>query len=481
MNLFKFKNTYNQLPSSFFSQAIPEKFPNGKLLRVNEDLFTELSNEKITSEDKEKLELIMNGQSQSEDLANIAMAYSGHQFGHFSPVLGDGRAYLVGEISDFEKKKFDLHLKGSGRTIFSRGGDGKSPLGPVVREYIISEAMHSLGIPTTRSLAIFATDQDVQREKVLKGGVLARTAKSHIRIGTFEFFASQEDLSSLQTLVDYTIDRHYPEILKQQDHNQKIIMLIESVARAQASMVANWMRVGFIHGVMNTDNMTITGETIDYGPCAFMDYYEQNKVYSSIDRHGRYAYNNQIKIAVWNLYRFISCLIPLIKADSEEGQLEYLQENTNHLEAIYRAENLKQMAKKFGIEKPVAMDEILIDDFLSYLESESLDFTNSFTLLRMNPKELKQTQKLDAFLKQWYKRLEGISNFKEVMKNNNPSIIPRNHHVEKAISNCYEGDFSFFDQLNLNLTTPYQDDKIEDDFTKPPEEDQVVKNTFCGT
>ena len=384
-------------------------------------------------------------------------------------------------MADFEKRKFDLHLKGSGRTIFSRGGDGKSPLGPVVREYIISEAMHKLRIPTTRSLGVFSTAQDVHRDSTLKGGVLARVAKSHIRIGTFEFFASQEDFSSLKKLLNYAIERHYPKIAKEENHNQKILKFIESVAKAQALMVAHWMRVGFIHGVMNTDNMTITGETIDYGPCAFMDIYEQNKVYSSIDRHGRYAYNNQVKIAIWNLYRLISCLIPLVEADSEEKQLEFLKKNTEHLEKIYQDENLKQMARKFGIENPIVMDEILIDDFMSYLESEKLDFTNSFTLLRVDPTKLKQTAKLDDFLKRWNKRLEGISNFKEIMKMSNPGVVPRNHLVEKAISDCYNDDFSFFDDFNLILTTPYKDDNLDHRFTKPPLDSEVVKNTFCGT
>ncbi len=484
-SMIQFNNTYGKLPNSFYKEAVPNDFPHGRLIVFNEVLAHDLGWD-VGQQKREAFEKVFTGQQIPKGAEPIALAYAGHQFGNFVPQLGDGRALLLGEVLTPEKKRYDLQLKGSGRTFFSRNGDGKSALGPVIREYILSEAMHSLGVPTTRALAAATTGETVLRETELPGGIFTRVASSHIRIGTFEYFAAKGDIKSIQLLTDYALDRHYPEL---QNSSEKVLAFLREVAKRQANLVAKWMSIGFIHGVMNTDNMSISGETIDYGPCAFMDNFHFNRVFSSIDRQGRYSYSNQLNIAKWNLTRLAECLVPLVHENQEQA-IQLLQKALDELYPLYHESWLAAMMPKFGLQKGDPKDdEDLINSFLNYLQSEDLDFTLSFkelenTLFAKGSLEGRSESFL-GFYKHWQDRLkkqrESLEFSSEIMSQANPYFIPRNHQVEKAIQLSLKGDYSHFHKMNKVLLHPYQEQPDDKDFLIPPKPSERVRYTFCGT
>jgi uncharacterized protein YdiU (UPF0061 family) len=461
--MFDFKNTFIENPSSFYSFVKAEKLENPQLIVFNYDLAKELTGIDFNKYSNKELANYFSGQDQT--IESIAHAYCGHQFGHLNPTLGDGRAMLLGEVVTSKIKRYDIQLKGSGKTPYSRNGDGKSALGPVIREYLVSEAMHTLGVPTTRALSAVNTNEKVFRQTPEPGGILTRVACSHIRIGTFEYYAIREDFEAIKILADYSIERHYP------DCKNDYLKFIESIAKNWATMIGKWMSLGFIHGVMNTDNMAISGETIDFGPCAFMDTYSENKVFSSIDRNGRYAYNNQTNIGKWNLYKFASCFIHLVEVEKIEALLK-------NLDDIFEQSWLIEMAKKFGIEKPIPEDKELINSFLKILEDNKLDFTQSFTSLTYDNDFFEKYDAYDEFKKKWEKRID-IDQAQKNMKEINPFIIPRNHHVQKAIEMSYLGDYSYFKELNLAYKEPFNSNNIE--LMKAPLKNEVVTATFCGT
>ena len=421
------------------------------------------------------------------------MAYAGHQFGHFVPQLGDGRAILLGEIINNDGRRFDIQLKGSGQTRYSRGGDGRAPLGPVIREYIISEAMHALDIPTTRSLAIVATGEMVSRETLLPGGILTRIASSHLRVGTFEYFAAFKDLKNLKLLTDYAINRHFPNIKNDDDFRyQKFLKL---VCENQASLIAKWMHVGFIHGVMNTDNTSISGETIDYGPCAFMDNYDPNTVFSSIDHHGRYAYGNQPNIAQWNIACLGQCLLPLINTERNKA-IEIVEEILDGFADAFRKYWLNGMYKKIGLLENKKNNHILLDELLRLMEKDKSDFTLTFRYLsnlveEENNNSLFKQQflsknEIDSWLVKWKECLKKEGNsekeIKKLMLKVNPAFIPRNHQVEKAIYEVINNyDYSYVNRLIELLNKPYnyQPDNLE--YMNPPDNYNQNYQTFCGT
>ena len=454
-NSMNFDNTYARLPQDFYQKVLPSSAKEAILVKLNDELVKLLN---ITEADADYFA----GKKLFKGSDPIAMAYSGHQFGHFNPTLGDGRAILLGEVIGTDNIRYDLHLKGSGLTPFSRRGDGLSGLGPVVREYIVSEAMHALGIPTTRALSITLTGVEVIRQDAQPGASMIRVARGHIRVGTFEYFLYQDKLEHLQTLVDYCLDRFYPELKDDPDKNFKFF---QTVARKKLSLVAKWMGVGFIHGVMNTDNTTVSGETIDFGPCAFMDTFVSEKVYSSIDRYGRYAFSNQGHIALWNMSKLGNCLIPL--AQNPEAEVEKYNHELQVLQDYFEQEKLQVFAKKLGIKNPEADDQKLITKFLNDLEERRLDFTNSFRNLPENLNDF-------PYLKE---RSEDVA----LMNSVNPYIIPRNHQVEAAIQMACKGDYTHLNQLNSALSDPYTENKSIETLTYPPKPSEIVHQTFCGT
>jgi uncharacterized protein YdiU (UPF0061 family) len=464
--MIPFNNTYINLPENFYAEVTPKSFDRAKLILLNEALLEELQ---IDTNDKDELTKIFSGQVLHQKSQPLAQAYAGHQFGNFVPQLGDGRAVLLGEVLSKSNSRFDIQLKGSGMTPFSRGGDGKSSLGPVLREYIVSEAMYHLGIPTTRALAAIETGETVIRQMPTPGGLFTRVASSHIRVGTFQYLACRGDIEGIKELTDYTIKRHYPNL---NSSKSPYLDFIQEVAKKQARLVAKWMAVGFIHGVMNTDNMSVSGETIDFGPCAFMDEFKFNKVFSSIDRYGRYAYNNQIKIAQWNLYRLAECLIPIID-DDENKAIKYIQETLESSIQYYDQFWLEEMVKKFGIENPNQGDRELINDWLNYLEENELDFTIAFRELS---KDLNSHPKFkDRILER-----QSESSI-ELMLKTNPIYIPRNHQIERAIENAYNGDFQLFYKLTEVVKTPFNRSENYEEFEKAPQKEERVTATFCGT
>jgi uncharacterized protein YdiU (UPF0061 family) len=377
-----FNNTYSKLSDTFREEIKPIPVNNPELIIINDDLATEL-NLNFSKIDKNELSKIFSGNILPNGSNSIAQAYAGHQFGHFT-MLGDGRAVLIGEHTTKSNNKYDIQLKGSGKTAFSRNGDGRAALGPMLREYIISEAMNSLKIPTTRSLAVVKTGEDVQRDKALHGAVLTRVASSHIRVGTFQYIAARQKEDELKILLDYTVNRHYPDI---ENSNNKALELLNQLIEKQCDLVVNWMRVGFIHGVMNTDNMTISGETIDYGPCAFMDNYDPKTVFSSIDQTGRYAYCNQPVITKWNLARFAECLIPLIDKDQNKA-VKIATETINSFEKKYEEKWMNMMRDKLGLFGLDDKDKFLILDLLTWMHEKKADYTNTFChLMKLDPKK----------------------------------------------------------------------------------------------
>jgi len=475
-----FDNTYSRLSKNFKEEIKPIPVKNPELVIFNENLAKEL-NLDFSNISKKELAKIFSGNVLPEGSSTIAQAYAGHQFGHFT-MLGDGRAVLLGEHLTNINKRFDIQFKGSGRTSFSRSGDGRAALGPMLREYIISEAIHALNIPSTRSLAVVSTGEKVVRENLLPGAILTRIASSHIRVGTFQYIAAKQNIDDLNTLVNYTIDRHYPEIKSSEN---KALDLLNLVMEKQCQLVVNWMRVGFIHGVMNTDNMAISGETIDYGPCAFMDYYDPKTVFSSIDRFGRYSYSNQPPITKWNLARFAECLIPLIN-ENEDAAIKMASEIIDNFQNIYEEKWLNMMRDKLGFFGEDKKDKKIINDLLNWMEKNKADYTNTFLyLMNINSinDEVYKDQKFLNWFKNWENRtlINNGSNEKslKLMKNTNPIVIPRNHKVEEALSDANEGNLDNFNKLLSIIGNPYSDLKDIKDFQSPSLNNNY--QTFCGT
>lgn len=482
-----FDNSYARLPERFFARLPPEPVCEPRLVRLNEGLADLLALD---------VEWLRSGEGVATLAGNhvpdwadpIAQAYAGHQFGSFVPQLGDGRAILLAESRGRDGVRRDIQLKGSGRTPFSRMGDGRAWLGPVLREYVVSEAMHALGIPTTRSLAALTTGERVLRERPLPGGVLVRVARSHVRVGTFQYFAVRQDEEALATLVDYVIDRHYPEA----DGPRA---LLDAVIAAQAELVARWMTVGFIHGVMNTDNTSIAGETIDFGPCAFLDEFDPDKVFSSIDHGGRYAYANQPRIAGWNLARFAETLLPLL-GQTQEAAVASAQEAIDAFPAAFERAYHEQMFRKLGLERREEGDVELLSDLLSLMADEAADFTLFFRALSRlgeSPGEadgavralIRDSVRLEEWLARWRARLvreeRDETARQAAMKAANPAIIPRNHLVETVIQSAVMGEFGPFHALVDALADPFAEAHEDSPFAIPPRPEEVVRQTFCGT
>ena len=480
---WKFDNTYARLPNPMLSQLSPVPVKSPRIAILNQSLADELSLD-FSSVSNENLASVFSGNILPKGSESIAQAYAGHQFGHFT-MLGDGRAILIGEHINKNNKRFDIQFKGSGITPYSRNADGRAALGPMLREYIISESMFYLNIPTTRSLAVVTTGENVIRETSLIGAILTRVATSHLRVGTFQYAAMLGDLEILKTLVDYAIDRHYPNL---KNENNKALSLLEAVVQKQTELVVNWMRVGFIHGVMNTDNMTISGETIDYGPCAFMDAYDPETVFSSIDHHGRYAYMNQPGITKWNLFKFAETLIPLIH-DNEKKSIEIAQETVNKFNTLYEECWLNMMRSKIGLFGNEKEDKNLINNLLSWMKKNKTDYTNTFYLLtKQKTQEDKIFDNSDFinWYKKWKIRLEKnkktAESFFDLMKNNNPVVIPRNHIVEKVLDSANNTlDLKPLNSLLEVLKKPYTDRSKIKNYQKPSVPNGKTYKTYCGT
>lgn len=483
------EQSYAGLPESFYALVPPSPVRDAKLVRLNDALAKNLGLNLGGIDEKELADLFAGNLAPGNGGRLLAMAYSGHQFGQFNPGLGDGRAALLGEVVTEEGGRFDIQLKGSGPTPFSRQGDGRAALGPVIREYVISEAMHALGIATTRSLAIATTGEMVIREQIHPGAVLTRVASSHIRIGTFQHFAARSDTHSLKKLLDYTLARHYPPL---QEADNPPLALLGAVIGRQASLIARWMAVGFIHGVMNTDNMTISGETIDYGPCAFMDHYEHYKVFSSIDQQGRYAYGAQPAIAKWALARLAEALLPLMGED-EKMAVKAATTALDGFDTAFADAWLAAMGAKLGLSSPGEDDRPLILDFLTLLHKGSIDFTSGFAALETlcegeaaaSAAPLDKAGDIGPWLEQWRVRLAGeggINAVRERLRLANPLYIPRNHLVEEAIREAeHSSDFEPMDKLLEAVAKPFERRKGMERYALPPEPGEVVHRTFCGT
>ena len=475
-----FDNTYSKLSNTFKENIKPTPVHDPELVILNEELASTL-NLDFSKTDKKKLAEIFSGNSIPEETNTIAQAYAGHQFGHFT-MLGDGRAVLLGEHLVNNDNRFDIQFKGSGRTSFSRGGDGRAALGPMLREYIISEAIHSLNIPTTRSLAVVKTGEKVVRENLLQGAILTRVASSHLRVGTFQYIAATQNIENLNTLVDYTINRHYPEI---KTSNSKALDLLNLVMEKQCQLVINWMRVGFIHGVMNTDNMAISGETIDYGPCAFMDHYDPKTVFSSIDKFGRYAFSNQPPITKWNLARFAECLIPLIDKN-EDTAIKLATDLIDNFQNIYEDKWLNMMRDKLGLFGEDKNDKKLINDLFNWMEKNKADYTNTFcNLMDINSDEIYKSNDFINWKNEWKKRSELNNSTKEkqskLMKSNNPIVIPRNHKVEEALAEADKGSLDKMKKLLAILKNPYDNQINIEEYQTPAPSSNEKYQTFCGT
>ena len=477
-----FDNTYSRLPKVMSSQLTPIPVENPKLTIFNHGFSKELGLD-FSSLNNNQIASIFSGNLLPKESKCIAQAYAGHQFGYFT-MLGDGRAILIGEHLSKNNKRFDIQFKGSGKTPYSRNGDGRAALGPMLREYIVSEAMHSLGIPTTRSLAVVKTGENVIRETPLPGAILTRVAASHIRVGTFQYVTATEDEKNLKTLFDYTIDRHYPKI---KDSKTPAIDLLKIVMEKQIKLVVDWMRVGFIHGVMNTDNMTISGETIDYGPCAFMDAYDPETVFSSIDHNGRYAYFNQPGITKWNLARFAETLLPLIDKNKDKA-IKIVTEIINNFGEIYKKNWLEMMRKKLGLIEKKNNDEKLINDLLSLLHEQKADYTNTFCSLMneniQNDKIFNNKEFIDWHQK-WKECLAKNNNSTEeslkLMRSVNPIVIPRNHKVEEVLDAANKDDLNPFHDFLKVLKKPYENQIKNNNYQSPAPPSEKKYQTFCGT
>ncbi len=490
-----FNNRYVALGEGFFDRTRPTPVRKPELIKFNEALAAELG---ISADQAaESGAAVFSGNRLPEGAEPLAMAYAGHQFGHFVPQLGDGRALLLGEIDRPDGAGVDIHLKGSGRTCFSRNGDGRSALGPVLREYLVSEAMHKLGVPTTRALAAVTTGEAVARERLLPGGVITRVASSFVRVGTFQYFAARDDYAAVQQLADYVLEKNYPQL---REHEQPYVALLEAVVERQAALIAQWMQIGFIHGVMNTDNMSIAGETIDYGPCAFMDAYDHDQVFSSIDRNGRYAYSNQPSIGLWNLTRLAEALLPLLD-ENPQAAVNVAQQVLGGYAERYETAWLAGMRAKCGLtacnDIESDADKALLEELLAVMADHRADFTLTFYhLSRLADQPSAQDDELralfdnpaqiDAWLQKWRQRLEleaqGDGARQARMQAVNPVYIPRNHQIEAAIRAAEDqGDFSVFHELHAVLQNPYLRLDGKDRYMLAPEPEEVVEYTFCGT
>jgi serine/tyrosine/threonine adenylyltransferase len=488
---FPFEHTYAAMPANFFARVAPTPVAAPRLIKLNRPLAVHLGLDPDLLATPEGAEILA-GKLLPDGADPIAMAYAGHQFGHFVPQLGDGRAILLGEVIDADGVRRDIQLKGSGPTPFSRRGDGRAALGPVLREYIVSEAMWALGIPTTRSLAAVITGESVMRETPLPGAVLTRVASSHIRVGTFQYFAARSDTDGVRRLADHVIARHYPEAA-QADRPYRA--LLEGVIGRQADLVARWLLVGFIHGVMNTDNSSISGETIDYGPCAFMDHYDPAAVFSSIDELGRYAYANQPRIALWNLTRLAECLLPLL-ADEQEAAIAEAQEILGAFPEKFTASYQAGLRAKIGLFTQQDGDEALVQDLLDAMAKNQADFTLTFRRLGAaaldpandtGPRQLfAEPAGYDEWAARWRRRFAGepqsAAQRHAAMQAVNPTFIPRNHRIEAAIEAAMNrDDFAPFEELIAVLAKPYEDQPAFAAYAEPPQPDQRVLQTFCGT
>ncbi|WP_170442981.1 protein adenylyltransferase SelO [Ruegeria arenilitoris] len=466
-----FDNSYARLPGAFYARQSPEPVRAPRLVAFNDDLARVLG---ILPGDAQDMAEVFAGNTLPDGAEPLAQLYSGHQFGNYNPQLGDGRAVLLGEVVGTDGIRRDIQLKGSGRTPFSRQGDGRAWLGPVLREYVVSEAMHALGIPTTRALAAVETGEVVLREGPMPGAVLTRVAQSHLRVGTFQVFAARGQIADLRRLTDYAIERHYPDAVGPMG-------LLRAVRDAQAALIAQWMAVGFIHGVMNTDNCAISGETIDYGPCAFMDSYHPNTVYSSIDRMGRYAYSNQPEIAVWNLAQLATALIQQI--EDKQAAVEEATEIVHAMPDLMQKHWLRRFRAKIGLTTEEDGDLALISDLLTRMAQNQADFTNTFRALGSDAarEQFTDPAAFDSWAEGWCARLTREADPAAVMHAANPAFIPRNHRVEQMIQAAVQGDYAPFHRLNAVLARPYDDQPDAADLRRPPTQDEVVHATFCGT
>src|SRR6478609_3411108 len=489
-----FDNSYARLPERFFARVSPAKVREPRIVKVNHALAERLGLDPAQLDSADGAQ-VLSGNVVPEGAASIALAYAGHQFGGFSPQLGDGRAILLGEVIGPDGARRDLQLKGAGRTPFSRQGDGRAALGPVLREYIVSEAMAAFGVPTTRALAAVTTGESVIREQRLPGAVLTRVAASHIRVGTFEFFAARRDLEALAQLTKYALARHYPmQSGESGNPRNEALRLLDSVIEAQASLVARWLGLGFIHGVMNTDNTAISGETIDYGPCAFLDEYDPSKSFSSIDHGGRYAFGNQPRIALWNLARFAETLLPLI-AEEEAEAMRVATERLERFPELFETAHSRVMRDKLGLATEDAGDTPLIDDLLQRLAEHQVDFTVFFRTLCAAAEDPAANDRVAAlfdepsafygFAERWRKRLQLEREPPAVrarsMRLANPAFIPRNHRIEQAIAAGVSGNFEPFETLVRVLARPYEEQPEFAHLAEPPLVTERVRATFCGT
>lgn len=470
-----FINSYARLPGEFYAHIRTSPAQKPGLIAWNKELATHLGLNGLASSNA-RLARIFSGSEPLPGGHAIALAYAGHQFGHFVPQLGDGRAALLGEVvSPVDGCRYDIQLKGSGKTPFSRNGDGKSSLGPVIREYLLSEAMHRLGVPTTRALAAVSTGETVFRESIEPGGVLTRVAASHIRVGTFQFFAARNDRDALAELADYAIARHYPDAASSE---RPVLTFFTAVIEAQAKLIAHWMALGFIHGVMNTDNTAISGETLDYGPCAFMDEFHVDKVFSSIDQYGRYAYGQQANMAQWNLARLAECLIMV---EGERGDYESALER---FQPIFQANYFALMGKKLGFTSNNEGDAELVTAWLQHLQDHQLDYSQSFRQLATRMDKI-DSPAFGEFETVWRQRIEGQPGSHQsaarLMASNNPVVIPRNHQVERAIQAAFQGDFSIFNELRQVLAEPFTAQPGFERYSEPPLAHERIAMTFCGT
>ena len=473
---WNFDNSYTLLPKQLISKVLPTTVKNPNIIIINHSLAQQLGLN-FSSLNNNQLARLFTGNDIPEGSDPLAQAYAGHQFGHLV-ILGDGRAIVLGEHITPTKQRYDIQFKGSGRTPYSRGGDGKAALGPMLREYIISEAMYHLNIKTTRSLAVATTGENVMRETVLPGAILTRVAESHIRVGTFEYVAIKRDIQTLKKLLQYSIERHYPEI---KDLDKQAPEFLKLVLEKQIDLITDWMRVGFIHGVMNTDNMAISGESIDFGPCAFMDYYNPKTVFSSIDHHGRYAFGNQPSIAQWNLARLADAILPLLDEDQNKA-IEVGEGIIHSFKEKYEKKFHKMMKKKLGLITDEADDVILIQELLDTMEKNNLDYTNTFRDL-MNDKINNET--LKNFHAKWKIRIDKQNRSHEevltLMRNVNPVVIPRNHKVEESLKEAHKGNLVPLNNLLNALKDPYTERSDLTLYQQPaPETDKKYK-TFCGT
>ncbi len=480
---WSFDNTYARLPKVLLSKLLPVPVKSPKLIILNENLSNYLSLD-FSLIDKKNLAMLFSGNFLPNGSETIAQAYAGHQFGHFT-ILGDGRALMIGEHISKNKNRYDIQFKGSGATPYSRNADGRAALAPMLREYIISEAMHHLKIPTTRSLAVVSTGENIVRESLLPGAILTRVASSHLRVGTFQYAAIKDDNKLIKILTDYAIDRHYPEL---RESKNKALSLLRAVIKKQVELVTNWMRVGFIHGVMNTDNMTISGETIDYGPCAFMDIYKPETVFSSIDLEGRYSYFNQPGITKWNLSRFAETLIPLID-ENQNRAIKIAEEEINNFDIFYKNSWLNMMKKKIGLFGEKSKDENLIEELFNWMNQKKADFTNTFCFLMKKDfvdRDLLNDHSFNLWYKKWQERLKQnnkpFNHSIEVMKKNNPQVIPRNFKVEEALNLANKNlNLKLFKKLLEIIKSPYEDKENITEYQLVSKTFSQEYKTFCGT